>query len=373
LLYSVCRELLLTGETWLLYTDRMEVQLLQSEQIIPFVSQIDAGLKLDEYGRMLAVNVARINEHGQIAQENAKPVSADNMVCAMVTEDPSSIRGMPPSQASFPMLLRLDDICDSEALAWQVLARLAVTVTREAGPTAAFSEAAVTNPDQGVDGTDYQITDLDYALMFQANPGESVHGIDRNIPGKDFPESVRMMLRLIGLPLGMPLEIILLDWTKSNYSQSRAVLEQAHESFEDWQSLIAEQILTPLYQRKLSEWLATGLLPTTGATADHTWIMPPFPWLDPEKEAKAQAALIDLGIDTYSSALMRRGSGLAQTTTRNIEDVVNAIDAAAAVKERTGEVVPWQYFAGRSLPTGALLSDKNEQAQAQTEEAQNEE
>ncbi len=358
LIEHVCRELLITGEIWLLYTDLKKVQMLQSEQIVPFLSNYDAGVRTNRYGKPTVYNVAPISDTGQIARYEAKPVPAASMIAAYMAEDPSSLRGMPPGQSSFEMLYRLEDICDSEAQAWHVLSQIALTINREGGPDAAYGEAGAQGADagSGVDGSDFQITEFDKGMVFQGGIGDIIHGIDRNIPGKDFPESVRMFLRLIGLPFGIPLEIVLLDWTQSNYSQSRAVLEQAHETFEDFQTLIADAILAPLYRRKLSEWLADGTLPAANSSPDHTWIMPPFPWIDPEKEGKAQAQLIELGLDSYNAALQRRGESADAIMRQNVSDVIDAITAAKQVEDGTGVKVPWQYFAGRNLPTGAILS-----------------
>ena len=41
------------------------------------------------------------------------------------------------------MLHRINDVCDSEAIAWQMLSRLAVAIIRKGGPEQAYAESRV--------------------------------------------------------------------------------------------------------------------------------------------------------------------------------------------------------------------------------------
>jgi capsid protein len=348
LLMAITREMLITGEAWLLYTDTKKLQLLQSEQIVPFFTNADFGVRTTAYGQVTAVNVARINDIGMVSTESARPVAAENIFFSLSLEDPSSVRGIPPAESAFAMLARLDDICDSEAIAWQVLSRMALAVTREKAPEAAYSEASAGSTQYSSDDSEFDITELDYAMIFNANPGDSVHSVDRNLPGKDFPASVKMFLRLIGVAFGMPVEIVLLDWSGLNYSSSRAVLQQSYEIFEDWQTMISEPILTPIYRRKIAEWVSDGSLPLDGFSEDHTWITNPFPWIDPQKEQQAIGTAIDRGITSYTGALMEQGRDHGSMVRQNVADITAAIEASNQVLEKTGVSVPWEFFAGRT-------------------------
>jgi capsid protein len=294
-------------------------------------------------------------------------VSADNIFFSLSLEDPSSVRGIPPAESAFAMLARLDDICDSEAIAWQVLSRMALAVTREKAPEAAYSEASAGSTQYTSDDSEFDVTELDYAMIFNANPGDSVHSVDRNLPGKDFPASVKMFLRLIGVAFGMPVEIVLLDWSGLNYSSSRAVLQQSYEIFEDWQTMISEPILTPIYRRKIAEWVSDGALPVQGFSEEHTWITNPFPWIDPQKEQQAIGMAIDRGVTSYSGALMQQGSDHQSMLRQNVADITAAIEASNQVLDKTGVSVPWEFFAGRT-PTPSASATMPEPEPEQTPE-----
>ena len=259
------------------------------------------------------------------------------------------------------MLHRINDVCDSEAIAWQLLARMAISVTREQGNKVGYSESTV-DPNK-TDGNQLttRLTELDYALIFHGVPGDEIKGIERNVPGKNFTESLTMFLRLLGLPLGLPLEVILLDWTKSNYSQSRAVLEQAFTTFMGWQFEIIDSFLTPVYEWWVKNEIKNGDIKQTDTVLIHDWIKPSFPWIDQLKEAQAWGEKLDRGLTLHQRALKSLGVDREDEMNDRQAEVLDAIARAKKIKEDTGVEVPWQIFAGLESPVAKPLpADKKE-------------
>lgn len=363
----IIRELLVAGDTLALKTDKSLLQLFEAEQIDGDKSYPN-GIKKDKFGRPIRFHLCPWKKHG-LDKKNGKGVMAKDVLFLSNPERPSTVRGVPASQASFAMLHRVNDICDSEAIAWQLLSRLAVAIEREEGPALAYTESK-DNPNISSDDTEgklsTRITEMGYALMFNAGPGEKITGIERNIPGKNFGESVRMFLRLLGLPIGCPLELVLLDWTKSNYSQSRAVLEQAYENFTGWQKKLKDFFFAPLFQWRLSAWQGAGLI-ARGAKIEAGWITPTFPWIDQLKEAQAQAAKMDRGFTTHSAVCKSLKTDRDEVIAKRDLEVRDAIDRAQKIEEDTGQAVPWQIFAGLEPP-----KDKKATEDAEDEEMKDE-
>ncbi|MBA7609796.1 hypothetical protein ES703_16990 [subsurface metagenome] len=267
------------------------------------------------------------------------------------------------------MLHRISDVCDSEAIAWQLLARLAVSITRKEGPEQAQVESRE-DPNKKTDELEgdlaTRLTELDYALLFHGNPGEEVKGIERNIPGRSFSESLRMFLRLLGLPLGLPLEIILLDWTKSNYSQSRAVLQQAYQMFLFWQAKLADFFYSPLFEWKLAQWQEQTNPKLIGQRnkVKYDWIKQTFPWIDQFKEAQAYATQVEHAFITHGQVCKSLNTDRAEVVERREQEVREAIEKAKKIQDDTGVEVPWQIFAGLKVPTG----EKAESAKSEEQE-----
>ncbi len=343
------REVLTCGDTGTLKTTQNKIQLFEAEQITK--SELgDIGIDRDAYGRPVAFYVGGYKKYGYIDKRTIKPYTPQQFLFISTPERPSCIRCVPPCQASFPMFHRIDDVCDSEAIAWQLLARLALSQTQEHGREVAFAESK--EDDESNKEFKTRITELDYALIFHGKPGEEIKGIERNIPGKDFSASLRMFLRLAGLPIGLPLEIILLDWTQSNYSQSRAVLLQAFLAFLGWQDKNADFFLSPIFEWQVINDIVDGIYKDLDQTGilEHDWIKPAFPWIDQLKEALAWCAKLNQGLSLHATVLKSLGEEREDFNNERQKEIEDAIDRSKAIKEKHGVEVPWQIFAGLLSP-----------------------
>ncbi len=346
----ILRELVVAGDTLALKTDKGLIQLFEAEQLAEQGARTN-GITTDRYGRPRSFHLCPWKDYA-VNVSGGQDIKAGDVLFLTNPERPSQIRGVPACQAAFPMLHRINDVCDSEAIAWQMLSRLAVAITRKEGPEQAYAESRA-DPNKEADQTEgdlaTRLTELDYALIFHGDPGEEVKGIERNIPGANFTESLRIFLRLLGLPIGMPLELILLDWTQSNYSQSRAVLEQAYENFQAWQEDLEDFFYRPLFEWKLSQWQASGLVGSS-RSIESQWIKPTFPWIDQVKEAKAQGDKVERGFITHSQVCKSLNVDRGEVVGRRAKEVTEAVEIAKQIAEKTGVEVPWQIFAGLEYP-----------------------
>ncbi len=345
----VMRELLLCGDVGLLKTKRQVLQIIEAEQIIG-PKMMDDGIGRDEAGAPTLYYVAPYSDAGGPDVGRARKIDPRDFIYVCSPERPTSSRGVPPCQSAFSYIHRITDVVDSEALAWQLLARMAISITKQSQGLAALQSSIPDPSKSGDEGGDYaaRIHQFDAGLIFHGEPGEEVKGIERNIPGKDFTASLSMFLRLMGLALGMPLEIILLDWTKSNYSQSRAVIMQAARTFEGWQDLAEDFFHRPVYQWAIDLAVKKGVLAERPDMYTHDWIRPSFPWIDQLKEAQAYSLQVDRSFATHSQVLKSQGLEREDIVAAVDREIRDAIERAQAIEADTGVKVPWEPFAGRT-------------------------
>ena len=349
---TVMRELYTCGDTGAIKIKGGLVQLIESEQIAGGTKKegFDDGILTDARGAVSSFSVCSY-KNGYIQKRSGRTVAAQNMIYLANLKRPSDYRGLPPCQEAFPMLHRINDVCDAEAIAWQTLARFVLVIQQESSQDNGFSVSETDTENSDASPITDRITDLGYALMVNGKPGEDVTGIDRNIPGKDFPETIRTFLRLMGLPLGMPLEILFLDWTKSNYSQSRAVLEHAKRVFDTWQKKLQDSFLNVVLEWKVRQWQAEGLLPRD-LSYKPTWIGPSFPWLDPLKEAMANSERLERSQTTLHKVNKESGIEYDDYMQTREEEVRRAIEVTKRIKDETGYEgeIPFEIFAGLPCP-----------------------
>lgn len=368
----ICREVMVAGDTIALLTDKSLIQLFEAEQLEGNKKPFTNGIQKDDLGRPVKFKICPWKKHS-VDIAGGKEVKAANVLFVTNSDRPSQIRGVPVCQSSFAMLHRINDTCDSEAIAQQLLARLAVSITREDATALAPGES-IPDPNKSPEELEgdlaTRLTELDYALIFHANPNEKIAGIDHNIPGKNFSESLRMFLRLLGLPLGLPLELILLDWTKSNYSQSRAVLQQAFQGFTAWQEKMETFFYTPVFNWKLRQWQTQKLIGKREIKFE--WIKATWPWIDQLKEAQAYSTQVERGFITHGQVCKSLNTDRSEVVTRREAEVRDAIERVKKIEAETGVKVPWQIFAGLKPPTDKKMLAKPADKEKDEEEEEEE-
>jgi capsid protein len=337
----VARELFICGDIGVIKLKSGQIQIVESEQIAGKKYE-DNGIETDTIGRPIRYWVSPYTPYGGVDTHHAVAISPEDFLFISDPRRSSALRSVPPCESSFPMLHRINDVCNSEAQAWQVLSMMALAIIRKDGAEAGFVES-IEDTGKTAGQIPQRVTELDYAMIFHGEPGEEIKGIERNIPGQNFTESLVMFMRLLGLPIGMPLELSLLDWTKSNYSQVRAMLQQAHKTFRMWQKLIRNRFHNPILRWKLDGWLAE--IGYDGPVS-WNWIMPTFPWLDELKEAQAWGFKVERCYSTHGHACKSLGLERDEVVAARAAEVKEAIDIAKKLKEETGVDVPWQIFAG---------------------------
>lgn len=374
----VMDELLVCGETGVILTDdrkaprtgmpdRDNLQHVEAEQIMgrDWTAQ---GIERDELRRPLKYWVSPYEpQTGYVLREKAAAYTPDSFLYIASPERPSANRAVPPCEAAFPMLHRINDVCDSEAIAWQMQAKVALISNRESGLLVPGTGTAVqrtgTSATTQGDITQGWITELPTALIFHGKTGDKLSGMERTAPGGNFTETLTMFFRLLGLPLGLPLELILLDWTHSNYSQSRAVLEQAFTMFLDWQDLLVDLFHDRVFAWWLERSVARAEIRGRSDQLAHDWIRPTFPWIDQLAEAEAQGEKVDRGFATHTAVL----KSLNLDRDEHLDDLkletIEAIEAAQEVEEATGVPVPWEPFAGKKPPNQPAELDAEKDAQ----------
>jgi len=360
----LAKELAVAGDLGIIMVDNGQLQLVESEQISGPSNRCNDGIARDKINKPTQYFVTGYGRHGRRRLADAKPYTPDSFIFLTDPERPSAVRTAPPTQSAFPMLHRINDVCDSEAIAWQLLARLALSVQRDFGPEDAYNTSTADDT-AGDDQWDQRVTEMGYALIFHCRPGEKIEGVNRNLPGKDFGQSITMFLRLLGLPLGLPLEIVLLDWTKSNYSQSRAVLQQAYQTFLGWQELLEDKFYDRVYRWKVGQWIRDGLVLDRPESYAHQWIKPSFPWIDQVKEAQAWGLSVDRGFTTHGAVCKSQGTERQAVVDAREKEIRDAIARARAIAGETGVEVPWQILAGmmppgsQPLDTGVDANNRN--------------
>lgn len=293
---------------------------------------IEQGVELDELRRPLRFHVVPFDSRGLPVASKGDWVEASEATFIANRRRIDQTRGEPIMQSAFAMLHRINDVCDSEASAWQLLSRMAVAITRKDAAAAAMntSEADTElSADAQARAIADRVHDFGHSLVFHGEPGDEVKGIERNIPGANFVESLKMFMRLLGMPLGFSLEFTLLIWSDTNYSSGRASIKQVERNCRPYRAMLS-RVMSDLYRWKVDQWVSAGLIEASADMYAHEWHFPPYPFIDPQKEAQARTEEYKSGQTSATRQAKENGNEFAEIMAERAADLANAADYVKA-------------------------------------------
>lgn len=357
LVRALATELLTSGEVFLVKTNTGQVQIIESELVYGEEHEAIDGIifTFDFPSRYI---IHSYGKDGYPTDENTKILDKQNVIHIFHNNRVSGIRGIPPLQPLFDLLMYLGDIISSEAKSWEIVSRVALIAERKDGPVLALTESEEDTQNPGG-----YIEDWDFARIFHADLGEDLRSVDRNVPHKDFGTTLLEFLRLVGSIFGIPGEFLLSNFSKSNYSQSKAATVFAARGISYWQDLVKD-ILKEIFKWKIN----TAFNLSNPPEYEIEIFLPGAIHLDPQKESAALSDKLAGGLTTMADAVGEYGYDLEELIIKRKKEVLYAIKTAKEIEEETGETVPWQLFSG--LPS---IASSPRQIDVNNEDEDNEE
>lgn len=130
---------------------------------------------------------------------------------------------------------------------------------------------------------------------------------------------LKSQLRSVAAGIGVPYHLMTGDCSDQNYSSTRAALVGFKSQIEREQfSILVPQLLTPIWNRVIRTAALSGHLSVPGLDTDPDsalaveWYFPPMPWVDPAKDAAAQAELVANGFKSRRQVVAELGFDVAK-------------------------------------------------------------
>ncbi len=221
-------------------------------------------------------------------------------------------RGKPLLTSIMPMFKMLDHYERSELQAAVVNAMIAAFIET---PMDGESIAEVF----GGSGDDYMAARNEWDIKLQGGsiipmfPGDKVAPFTPSRPNSGYGQFVENILRHIGAGLNIPFELLMKDFSKTNYSSARAALLEAWRYFSAKRQWLSNYWAKPVYELWLEEAINKGIVEAPDfyekfhAWTKSKWIGPGRGWVDPVKEAKAAHLRMQIGLSTLEDECAAQG------------------------------------------------------------------
>lgn len=282
-------------------------------------SMIDEGVELNDYGEPFAYWIANRNPNAEILHQPILEhkrirlfgyyTGRRNIIHMFQSERIGQHRGVPFLSPVIEVLRQLGRYTDAELMAAVVSGMYAIFFEHAPREEGAIGEEefAVEEGLGEVSGLEGISQEQMYGAVMDLPEGVKPVGISPSRPNVSFDAFIQSLVRQIGSALGLPAELILMQFT-SSYSASRGALLEAWKLFRYWRSWFASNFCQPIYEEWLNEAVALGRVKAPGYFDDPVlrkayswaeWTGPSQGQLDPVKEVNAAVLRVQHGFSTH--------------------------------------------------------------------------
>lgn len=311
------RSVLRDGDVGAIKLDTLQLQMIESDQIsAPYGTEyhprmID-GVEVDHRGKPIRYHVVHEPELDRLYASRRdlpgrRAIPEESFLFYASRTRLGQTRGEPVYGTQARTFDHIDQQIEAVTYAARMAACFGLVLTTSNG----YEALPKTEKDKA--GRSRKTWQLEPGLVKRLEADEKLTQLQPGQPTQNLVEFIRLLGRFAGLPLGLPLELVFLDFSQTNYSSARAALLQAYRVFRLHQQRLTARFLCPVWRWLVLSWIAKGELPVPRddrgpeGWAAHTWISPGWAWIDPTKEIQAQLLAVDGGMATLSEVV--RGQG----------------------------------------------------------------
>lgn len=400
------------GDAWALLLDEQKIQVFEAHRIrTPDDRQVQGrnivqGVELSPVRKQLSAFITQddvgTSFYDQpLAKFRQQPVWDEDglRVFLQVFAGPSPkrttlTRGVSIYQKMFDLSGMLDDAEFAAILKQQLSNALVMTEEWEKedfGPSAPMgppepSSSAAAAAVAGTDGAYAEsVEGFAAGTVIRTKNGRKLKPFVNDAPGPDFVPHVKHILSVMGVNLGMPLVLVMMDASETNFSGWRGAFEQAKMGFRRNQARLIRRCHDPILAWRLAwrrrqdsalDKALTGVMLRAKKTAKpwYTWHTPSWPYVNPMEDVQANLISVANYQEAPSTNAARNGRDYDREMQRGIEDRGRSIEWAMKEAERLNKAFPdadpavrWTdlYTPLQPKHVSLSISDKRDDSQAQ--------
>lgn len=231
-----------------------------------------------------------------------------------------------------------DDIEFAKLVQQQVASCFAVLRSRSidyGGPSSGPQYGERESEVQG-DGSVRIIDQIAPGMEIAGAPGETLSGFSPAVPNPEFFEQARLVLTFVAVNLHIPLAVLLLDPSMTNFSGWRGAIDQARIGFRQIQQWLTASFHRHVYRWKVRQWLAEDAALRSAAgrgvrVDGHHWNSPTWAYIEPYRDAAADLLRVRNWLISPRRLHAERGREWREIVDETVAD--NALLVRRAVEE----------------------------------------
>lgn len=289
----------------------------------PASSGTTHGIKVGKHGEPLTYYFRKADENGNLAYDFEEIAARDESGRPKVFHlfrptRPGQLRGTPLFAPVLALFKDFSDVREAYVVKERIQACLAVIFTKD-GNAVENAYAHSTDTENTTKTASPRLQQLEPGLIYYNERGDKVDVVDPGKTGESQAAFIESTLRIIGAAVGMPYELVLKDFSKTNYSSARAALLEGRRVFQNWRGWLASKLCQPTWEMVLEEAYLRGMLDAPRFEENRaeylraTWIGGGWGWVDPVKEIMASKLAIENGLSTLQAECAGQGNEWEET------------------------------------------------------------
>jgi lambda family phage portal protein len=386
---QACRSESIDGDIVVLGTEDGSFQLVEAHSI-KTKSRIEntfLGITTDRYGKRIQYHILEeLNEFG--LKGESRPVDvrdSEGLRQVFHVYNPKRVRqnrGVTQLAPVFAYSGMLEDINFAKLVQQQVVSCFAIFRKIAAGSPSLpsvdgmFGDASTQPTGSGV----RQLEGIQPGMMIDGVPGEELQGFSPSVPNAEYFDQVKLILQIIGVNFGLPLCLVLMDGSETNFSGWRGAVDEARKGFIADQLNLVRRLHSPAWR-----WWVSRLLENEPAMRraskrsgvdifGHVWNLPTWSYIEPVADAEGDATQLRNALTSPRRMHAARGKDWETIAEEIIDDNVYAIERAnkaAARINATNPLAPvtWRDLIPLAMPAGTTMAMQDPNAVAVQEAA----
>lgn len=304
-------------------------------------NQITLGVERTKVGRPLAYHIQKEEDSdlSPIFAVEFDRIPARDIVHLFLRDEPGQARGIPWLATGLQAAADMRDYDDTVLDAARSAADQGVALWTD-NPKAGFVNVNATEK-------------IERRTLQTMPPGWKVEQLKPEQPTTNYVEFRAERQREIGRKVGMPLMMIRLDSSGHNYSSARFDAQIYWRMIGTVRKWLEQALLARLLAVVQREAELLRLLPEAPKDIKISWIWPPAPHVDPQKEATAQQIRLESGLTTHIDEWAATG--------KDIDKIVADTQLVEQRFKAAGLPTPWERAAQmRGAAKEAKKDDEDE-------------
>lgn len=261
------------------------------------------------------------------------------------------IRGVPMLAPIVNLLDDFKDLQEAQLEKARLEAKYAVTLKGGNSVLGARGTAMTTST----------IEEVPYEKVFNGmvkrlKDNEVLEVVESKTPSSVFPDYSELLIRMIGVAVSLPYEFLFLDFSKGNYSSSRAGLIQAYRTFRAEQQWLTSRKMQRLWNWRIAKAMKNGELsraPVVNGISEWfkvEWSYPEFAWVDPQSEAQGKILEYNMGVTTLTDVCQMKGRDYEDQLNTKAAEIEKAATKAKEMNAKLGTSLTYQDFISTNIP-----------------------